>query len=181
MLCSRQGWNNFHYIKWKLHLWLFSCLHKIKIAQSSWRSGFLVVNLQFLHFVLPCSTAIWLLSVNRGAFACFVDYRDWLTIRPPSSALLIRNWDTYRDRNKKKPAKADDAENISLSPPAKSYFMKRSYLQQIVSRDRYGGIQQLRGQNFAIFCPPPPLRRQFLYPQCGQKQTFFFLFSPPPK
>ena len=27
-----------------------------------------------------------------------------------------------------------------------------------------GGIQQLRGQNFAIF-RPPPLRGQFLYPE----------------
>ena len=34
-----------------------------------------------------------------------------------------------------------------------------------------GGIQQLHGQNFAIFWPP--LRGQFLYPECGQKQTFF--------
>ena len=32
-------------------------------------------------------------------------------------------------------------------------------------------IQQLRGQNFAIFWPPP-LRGQFLYPERGQKQTF---------
>ena len=37
---------------------------------------------------------------------------------------------------------------------------------------RLGGIQQLRGQNFAIFWPPP-LRGQFLYPEHGQKQTFF--------
>ena len=36
-----------------------------------------------------------------------------------------------------------------------------------------GAIQQLRGQNFAIFLPPPPLRGQFLYPERGQKQTFF--------
>ena len=35
-----------------------------------------------------------------------------------------------------------------------------------------GGIQQLRGQNFAIFWPPP-LGGQFLYPERGQKQTFF--------
>ena len=35
-----------------------------------------------------------------------------------------------------------------------------------------GVIQQLRGQNFAIF-RPPPLRGQFLYPERGQKQTFF--------
>ena len=35
-----------------------------------------------------------------------------------------------------------------------------------------GGIQQLRGQNFVIFWPPP-LRGQFLYPERGQKQTFF--------
>ena len=34
-----------------------------------------------------------------------------------------------------------------------------------------GGIQQLRGQNFAIF--DPPLHGQFLYPEGGQKQTFF--------
>ena len=36
------------------------------------------------------------------------------------------------------------------------------------------GIQQLREQNFAIFWPPPthtPLLGQFLYPECGQKQT----------
>ena len=37
---------------------------------------------------------------------------------------------------------------------------------------KLGGIQQLRGQNFAIFWPPP-LRGQFLYPERGQKQTFF--------
>mgnify|MGYP006863847450 CR=1 FL=1 len=146
MLCKRQAWHNFHYIKWKLHLWLFSCLHSVKIAQPSWQSGFLVVSLQSLYFVLPCSTAIWLLSVNRGAFACFVDYRDWLTIRPPSSALLIRNWDTYRDRNKKTLQK-QMMRRIFLSP--------RKFCKQIVSRDRYGGIQQLRGQNFAIFWPPP--------------------------
>ena len=36
----------------------------------------------------------------------------------------------------------------------------------------WGGIQQLRGQNFAIF-DPLPLRRQFLYPERGQKQTIF--------
>ena len=39
-----------------------------------------------------------------------------------------------------------------------------------------GVIQQLRGQNFAIFGPPPQpptLRGQFLYPVRGQKQTFF--------
>ena len=35
-----------------------------------------------------------------------------------------------------------------------------------------GGIQQLRGHNFAIFSPPP-LHGQFLYPERGQKQTFF--------
>ena len=35
-----------------------------------------------------------------------------------------------------------------------------------------GSIQQLRGQNFAIFCPPPR-RGQFLYPERGQKQIFF--------
>ena len=40
----------------------------------------------------------------------------------------------------------------------------------------YGVIQQLRGQNFAIFAPPP-LRGQFLYPGRGQKQT---IFDPPP-
>ena len=34
-----------------------------------------------------------------------------------------------------------------------------------------GIIQQLRGQNFAIFWPP--LHGQFLYPERGQKQTFF--------
>ena len=34
------------------------------------------------------------------------------------------------------------------------------------------GIQQLRGQNFAIF-HHPALRGQFLYPERGQKQTFF--------
>ena len=37
--------------------------------------------------------------------------------------------------------------------------------------DTLGGIQQLRGQNFALFNPPPP-RGQFLYPERGQKQTF---------
>ena len=35
-----------------------------------------------------------------------------------------------------------------------------------------GGIQQLRGQNFTIF-RPTPLCGQFLYPERGQKQTFF--------
>ena len=34
-----------------------------------------------------------------------------------------------------------------------------------------GLIQQLRGQNFAIF--DPLLRGQVLYPERGQKQTFF--------
>ena len=42
----------------------------------------------------------------------------------------------------------------------------------------FGVIQQLRGQNFAIFWPPSPLRGQFLYPKCGQKQTFFDPFPP---
>ena len=36
----------------------------------------------------------------------------------------------------------------------------------------YGGIQQLRGQNFAIFYV------DFFYPERGQKQTF--LTPPPP-
>ena len=40
-----------------------------------------------------------------------------------------------------------------------------------------GVIQQLRGQNFAIFSAPTPtpnpLRGQFLYPERGQKQNFF--------
>ena len=37
-----------------------------------------------------------------------------------------------------------------------------------------GVIQQLHGQNFAIFWPPlSPLRGQFLYPERGQKYTFF--------
>ena len=37
----------------------------------------------------------------------------------------------------------------------------------------FGVIQQLRGQNFAIFDPPPyPLLGQFLYPGRGQKQNF---------
>ena len=35
-----------------------------------------------------------------------------------------------------------------------------------------GGIQQLRGQNFAIFWSLP-FREQFLYSKRGQKQTFF--------
>ena len=35
-----------------------------------------------------------------------------------------------------------------------------------------GGIRQLRGQNFAIF-DTHTLRGQFLYPDRGQKQTFF--------
>ena len=43
---------------------------------------------------------------------------------------------------------------------------------------RLGGIQQLRGQNFAMFWPPHPLRGQFLYPKRGQKQTFFDPLSP---
>ena len=41
-----------------------------------------------------------------------------------------------------------------------------------------GGIQQLRGQNFAIFWPPPPCVDSFLYHEHGQKQTFLTL-SPP--
>ena len=36
-----------------------------------------------------------------------------------------------------------------------------------------GGMQQLRGQNFAIFYPLPPLRGQFLYSERGQIQAFF--------
>jgi len=39
--------------------------------------------------------------------------------------------------------------------------------------DRLGVIQQLRGQNFAIFLHPPPLRGLLLYPEFGQKLTFF--------
>ena len=35
-----------------------------------------------------------------------------------------------------------------------------------------GVIQQLRGQNFAIFSTLP-MRGQFLYPERGQKPTFF--------
>ena len=42
------------YIKWKLYLWVSSCLHSDKMAQPSWLSGVLGVSLQFLHFVLPC-------------------------------------------------------------------------------------------------------------------------------
>ena len=39
---------------------------------------------------------------------------------------------------------------------------------------RLGVIQQLRGQNFAIyFLTPPPGVDSFLYPERGQKQTFF--------
>ena len=34
-----------------------------------------------------------------------------------------------------------------------------------------GGIQQPRGQNFAIFLPPP-LRGQFLYPERGKNSHF---------
>ena len=41
-----------------------------------------------------------------------------------------------------------------------------------------GVIQQLRGHNFGIFCPPPPLGGQFLYPERGQKQTFIDPLSP---
>ena len=41
-----------------------------------------------------------------------------------------------------------------------------------------GGIQQLNGQNFATFDPPPTMCRQFLYPEHGQKQTFFDPFPP---
>ena len=38
----------------------------------------------------------------------------------------------------------------------------------------FGGIQQLCGQNFAIFYPHSfPPRGQFLYPERGQKQSFF--------
>ena len=36
-----------------------------------------------------------------------------------------------------------------------------------------GGIQQQRGQNFAIFFTPSLLWGQFLYPHRGQKQRFF--------
>ena len=44
-----------------------------------------------------------------------------------------------------------------------------------------GGIQQLRGQNFAIFWPPSPLAwTVFIYPECGQKQTFLTPSLPPP-
>ena len=38
---------------------------------------------------------------------------------------------------------------------------------------RSGGIQQLRGQNLAIFY------REFLYPERGQKQTYFDHLLPP--
>ena len=40
-----------------------------------------------------------------------------------------------------------------------------------------GGIQQLRGQNFAIFWHPP-LCGQFLYPERRQKDNFFDPLSP---
>ena len=36
-----------------------------------------------------------------------------------------------------------------------------------------GVIQQLRGQNFAIFLPLPPPDRQFLYPENGRKTEIF--------
>jgi hypothetical protein len=39
-----------------------------------------------------------------------------------------------------------------------------------------GVIQQLRGQNLAIFLTQ---RGQFLYPKRGQKQTFFDHLPPP--
>ena len=52
-------------------------------------------------------------------------------------------------------------------------FLKLSKQTGIVSFSILQGvIQQLRGQNFAIFLPPS-LRGQFLYPERGQKQTFF--------
>ena len=43
-----------------------------------------------------------------------------------------------------------------------------------------GGIEQLRGQNFAIFLPSP-LRGLFLFPERGQKQTFLPPTLPPPQ
>ena len=59
--------------------------------------------------------------------------------------------------------------------PENSLFFSNTLLQlheqpKNVIYIQQGGIQQLRGQNFAIF--GPPLRGQFLYPQRGQKQTF---------
>ena len=40
--------------------------------------------------------------------------------------------------------------------------------------NQLGDIQQLRGQNFAIFWPPPlPCVDSFLNPERGQKHTFF--------
>ena len=40
-------------------------------------------------------------------------------------------------------------------------------------RIKLGVIQQLRGQNFAILDPPTPPAWTVLYPERGQKQTFF--------
>ena len=49
---------------------------------------------------------------------------------------------------------------------------KKNLHKKMLSLVNLGGIQQLRGQIFAISWPPP-LRGQFLYPERGQKQTFF--------
>ena len=44
--------------------------------------------------------------------------------------------------------------------------------------DIKGGIQQLRGQNFAIFCPPPPCVDSF-YTLSVDKNRHFLTPSPP--
>ena len=48
MLCNSQGCENFHYKKSKLHLWVPSCLHSIKMAQLS-----------------PCPSEFWLIKLSK--------------------------------------------------------------------------------------------------------------------
>ena len=57
-----------------------------------------------------------------------------------------------------------------ITPVARTPFFHHTDIFSVANV--YGVIQPLRGQNFAIF-GPPPLRGQFLYPERGQKQRFF--------
>ena len=50
--------------------------------------------------------------------------------------------------------------------PSQKVPDQRFFLMTVIFFFCQGGTQQLRGQNFAIFCPPFPLLGQFLYPVC---------------
>ena len=56
---------------------------------------------------------------------------------------------------------------------SRATFCKHAPTLLITKTAILGGIQQLRGHNFAIFWPPTPWVDSFLYPERGEKQTFF--------